>query len=182
MLATGGACLAVLATGCGGASTATSVASLGRPTPTNAPAGASTRPGTGKKPTRPSAAALAACFISHGFPPTQAGRISFFGIGFNVDPASPPFQSAVQACQKLIPGGGPPALTPAKQAEHTKDLARFATCMRKNGVPSFSDPGSNGHFPPAMLETLDTGTPSFQTAYKACRSLLPTFGLRISFG
>jgi hypothetical protein len=180
VLATSALGLAVLATGCGGSSAAPSVASLGRTTPTNAGGDPSTRAGT--TPKRASAAALATCFTSHGFPPVQHGSISFFGVTFNVDPSSPQFQSAIQACKKLIPGGGPPALTPAKQAEHTKDLARFAACMRKHGVPSFSDPGGNGRFPSSMLRTLDPGTPSFQTAYKACESLLPTFGMRISFG
>ena len=92
-------------------------------------------------------------------------------IGGNVDPSSAQFQSALQACRKFLPGGGPPALTPAQQAEHAKAMASFAACMRKHGVPSFPDPNGQGMFSPESIKGLDPTSPLFQSAFKVVRSL-----------
>jgi len=127
---------------------------------------------------------------SHGFAASlgsadSAGSrtLSVFGVQFNgVDPSSPQFQSAMQACHTFLPGGGPPALTPAEQAEHAKGMANFAGCMRKHGVPSFPDPNGQGMFSPDSLEQLDPSSPLFQSAYKTCLSLMPKVGPRLAFG
>ena len=126
--------VALLGEGCGG-SKAPSVASLGT---------TSTAGKTMTSPTKPSRAAFASCLSSHGFQASvgsalgghggPAGPISgefprVVAIGGNVDPSSTQFQSALQACRKFLPGGGPPALTPAQQAEHAKAMASFAACM-----------------------------------------------------
>jgi hypothetical protein len=100
-------------------------------------------------------------------------------ISGNVDPDSPQFQSAMQACRKYLPGGGPPTLTPAQQAEAAKAMLRFATCMRSNGVPSFPDPNGEGRFPLGSLSELDPNSPLVQSAFKACESLEPKVGPRI---
>jgi hypothetical protein len=102
-------------------------------------------------------------------------------IGGNVDPSSPQFQAAMQACRRFLPGGGPPALTPAQQAEHAKALASFAACMRKKGVASFPDPDGQGRLPFGALSKLDQSAPLFSTAYKACQTFLPKFGPQITF-
>ncbi len=106
-----------------------------------------------------------------------------FGVALsgNVDPASPRFQAALQACRKYLPGGGPPSLTPAQQAEAAKAEASFAACMRKHGVPNFPDPNGNGRFPLASLERLNSSSPRFKTAFKTCRSLQPKVGPRLAF-
>jgi hypothetical protein len=88
----------------------------------------------------------------------------------------------VQACRKYLPGGGPPSLTPAQQAVAAKAMASFASCMRKQGVPNFPDPKSNGTFSIDGLTQLDMGTPRFQAAFKTCQSLEPKVGPRIVFG
>jgi hypothetical protein len=172
--------LAFVAAGCGG-SKSPAVASLG----TTSSAGA-TSTGTPKASTN----AFASCMTSHGFTPylgsaADAGSrtLSVFGVQFNgVDPSSLQFQSAMQACRTFLPGGGPPTLTPAQQAAHAKGMASFAGCMRKNGVPSFPDPNGSGMFSPSSLEQLNPSSPLFQTAYKACLSLMPKVGPRLSFG
>lgn len=46
----------------------------------------------------------------------------------------------------------------------------FAACMRSRGVPNFPDPGSNGR---SDLSGVDPGSPQFQAATSACKSLLP---------
>ncbi len=48
--------------------------------------------------------------------------------------------------------------------------------MRSHGVPNFPDPGANGSFPGAQALGnigIDTNSPTYQAAQKACRSLLP---------
>jgi hypothetical protein len=181
-LAAGLVALVVLAAGCGG-SKAPSVASLATTSPT---AGVTTTSAVA-----PSRTAFAACLTSHGFeasPGSSAtapdNAISVFGvvIGGNVDPRSPQFQAALAACRKLLPGGGPPTMTPAQQAEHAKAMADFAGCMRKNGVPGFPDPNGEGMFSPGTIERLDPGAPLFQSAFKVCAPLEGKIGPRIDFG
>jgi hypothetical protein len=96
----------------------------------------------------------------------------------NIDPSSPQFQAAMQACRKYMPGGGPPSLTPAEQAEWNKAMAQFAACMRKNGVPNFQTP-QMGKAPNA--NGIDPASPLVQSAFKACESLEPKVGPRIAF-
>jgi hypothetical protein len=47
---------------------------------------------------------------------------------------------------------------------------RYAECMRRNGVSSFPDPGSNGIVVP---NSINPASPAFQTAQRACQSLMP---------
>jgi hypothetical protein len=174
--------LALLAEGCGGSKTP-SVASLG----TTSPGGSTTT----TSPAKPSRAAFASCLSSHGFQAsvgsaaTAGSRaLTVFGVVIdgNVDPSSAQFQSALQACRKFLPGGGPPALTPAQQAEHAKAMASFAACMRKHGVPSFPDPDGQGLFSPSSIKGLDPTSPLFQSAFKDCASLQGKVGPRLEFG
>lgn len=175
--------LAFAAAGCGG-SKAPSVASLGT---TSAGTATST---SGAGAAKASQSSFATCMTSHGFAATigsaanaSSGTISIAGVMFNgVDPNSPQFQSAMQACHTLLPGGGPPALTPAQQAEQAKALASFAACMRKHGVASFPDPNGQGKFPFGSLQQLNMSSTLFQTANKACESLLSKGAGRIRFG
>jgi len=53
--------------------------------------------------------------------------------------------------------------------------------MRKDGVSSFPDPDGQGAFPFGGLARLDPNAPLFQSAYQACRPLLPGFGPQIRF-
>jgi hypothetical protein len=117
-------------------------------------------------------------------PASSSRSISVFGvtIGGNVDPDSRQFQAALQACRAFLPGGGPPALTPAQQAAAAKGMLNFAACMRKDGVPSFPDPNGEGRFPSGSISKLDPTTPLFQSAFESCQSLEPKVGPRIVFG
>ena len=170
--------LALVAAGCGGAKPA-SVASL------------TTAGSTGMTSTSAAEAgsrvALAACFTSHGFPASVgsgggSGRtLDVFGVTMTgVDPASPQFKAALQACRKYLPGGGPPALSPAQQAEARRALSSFAACMRKHGLPGFPAPTAQGIFDPGTLQGLDLTSPQAEAAAHACQSLLPKVGPRLS--
>jgi hypothetical protein len=178
------ALIALLAGGCGGSKTP-AVASLAT---TNSAGSAAPTSAAKVARTRGSLAALAKCFASHGLAANvgsdgSGGELTFFGvtIGGNIDPDSPRFQAAAEACRKFIPGGGPPSLSPAQEAKHTEALARFAACMRKERVSDFPDPDGQGRFPFASLNQLDPNAPVFQAAYKTCQPLLPTFGPQIAF-
>jgi hypothetical protein len=115
---------------------------------------------------------------SHGFPAsvgTGSGQIQIAGVNISGnDPQSRQFQSAMQACRKYLPGGGPPELTPAQKASWAAGLARFAACVRRNGVPGFPDPGSDGRLPLATLGQSFFQTSVFERAYAACKSRLPS--------
>lgn len=81
------------------------------------------------------------CMRSHGVSsfPDPGARLPA-----GLDPRSPAFQAAQQACHSLSPKQLP-------QAEHTsagqrRAALRFARCMRGRGYPSFPDPSPS---PPA---------------------------------
>jgi hypothetical protein len=104
------------------------------------------------------------------------------GRGVIMSDASPAqANAALAACRTLMPGGGPPALTPAQLAKRTQQLFVFSRCMRSHGVSSFPDPDSTGELPFDKIGALDTQTPHFYAAYTACRPLFPHIGPQIRF-
>jgi hypothetical protein len=117
---------------------------------------------------------------SHGvsnFPdPTSDGQINVkFAYGgkdgaprsSGIDRMSPQYLSADQTCRHLLPGGVP---TPAQnQQALAKDL-KFAQCMRSHGVSNFPDPTHAGVM---HLIGVDQNSPQYQSAQKACESLVP---------
>ena len=119
--------------------------------------------------------AYASCMRSHGvtdFPdPTAAGA---FTPG-NLDPNSPQFRAASQACRSLQPSGtilstgSGGAVSPQRQAQ----LLAFARCMRSHGIANFADPTAHGLALPAGI---DPNSRAYQAAFQACRRLLPGFG------
>jgi hypothetical protein len=175
VLAAGIAGLGFLAGGCGGGSKAPSVASLGPGTSTGATTGGSSPSGS-PATARASFVAFGSCMTKHGVPVSVSvapgGRGAKIAIGNggggpnSVDPASSHFQAAQKACQKLLPGGGPQALTPAQQAQARRQALTLAACIRSHGLPNFPDPTSQGAF---NLNGIDPSSSQFQAAMKACR-------------
>jgi hypothetical protein len=108
--------------------------------------------------------AFAKCMRSHG--------VSNFPDGPNIPVAaeqSPAFQTAVTACRKLLPGGGPHGGI----SESTKlSLLHHAQCMRVHGVPSYPDPNipSHGPYDFGPPRGINTDTPAFKHAAAACGS------------
>jgi hypothetical protein len=90
---------------------------------------------------------FAECMRGNGvgdFPdPPASGSFTIDGVvnGSSLDPNSPAFKRAVEACRSLEP----PGFTGAK-ATPKQEVARleFARCMRDNGVPDFPDPTPTG--------------------------------------
>jgi hypothetical protein len=56
------------------------------------------------------------------------------------------------------------------------DPAAYASCMRTNGVPKFSDPDAQGRLTIIGGPGLDPSSPRFKAAEKACEQLLPRGG------
>jgi hypothetical protein len=120
-------------------------------------------------------ARFAACMRKNGEPnfpdPNAQGQISVSGI----DPDSPAFKQARQACQKDLPNGGQP--TAAQQALARQQALAFSACMRKNGVPKFPDPqfGAGGKVGIRIGpgSGIDPQSPQFKHAQQACQKDLP---------
>jgi hypothetical protein len=55
-------------------------------------------------------------------------------------------------------------------------MAKFASCMRKNGVPNFPDPSSGGTIAITPSSGINPTSPAFQKAQKACRKYAPSGG------
>ena len=166
--------------GCGGS---------GTPSVASVPSTAGTT--TAGPAASPSRTAFASCLTSHGFRASigsaaAAGDrvLSIAGVIVtgNVDPSSPQWQSAMAACRKYLPGGGPPNLTPAERATAAKAMLGFAACMRENGVPSFPDPNGQGFLPPGSIRGIDRNSSLLQRAFKACEHLEPKIGPRLQLG
>lgn len=125
------------------------------------------------------AVAYAACMHEHGVPNFPEPQVSEHGNSVSVKMAvpagvghNPKFNTAQQACRKLLPGGGPQnqrALTPAQQGQYLK----AAACIRSHGVPNFPDPTFSGGGVHIEHQNLNESSPAFKTAVHDCESLIP---------
>jgi hypothetical protein len=171
--------LSLLAASCGGSSK-TPVAHVSSTTTSASDSGSSNGSSSGKgDPTK-----YAACMRKHGVPnfpdPDSNGRFKITGgvnkngQHFGLDPNSPQYKAAQQACQKLAPNGGKP--NPQEEAKLLQQSLRYAACMRSHGVPNFPDPkrGPGGE---GTLLTIgpdvNPNSPMFKAAQKACQKLVP---------
>jgi hypothetical protein len=90
--------------------------------------------------------------------------------GGALDPSSPQWKAAQQACKSLEPPGLQSGSGQSNQQQ--SQALKFAACMRKNGVPNFPDPQlEGGGF--IVGEGVDSNSPQFQSALTACRKLQP---------
>jgi hypothetical protein len=128
-----------------------------------------------------SALAYVNCMRTHGEPnmpePSFNGQHATLHITPNsgVDPGSPQFTAATNACKHLAPHGGGPSngqtITPADQADYLKAVA----CMRSHGFPGFPDPvfqNNNVTFS-AAGSRIDTKSSQYKSALTTCQKLIP---------
>ncbi|MFD7132843.1 hypothetical protein [Streptomyces sp. NPDC059894] len=119
--------------------------------------------------------AFAQCMREKGVPkfpdPDEDGN-SIIGKDSGVDPDSSAFKKASEACKDLAPQGeganaGEP-LDPAK-------VARWAQCVRDNGVPAFADPQIDGDTMEIDLEAagIDPESPELEEAMETCQDKDP---------
>lgn len=166
---------ALLVAACG----ATPGASVGTGSTGSSGTGTQASPGASTRPFE-QALAFSACMRSHGLPdfpdPVQGagGGVSLQlkgGPGGDLNPNSPQFKAAQQACQHLQPQGmrGGGGATDLQQA------LQWAACMRSHGLPRFPDPTVSDGVPQLDLSGtgIDPGSPQFQSAQQACKSLGP---------
>jgi hypothetical protein len=127
---------------------------------------------------------------AHGVPnfpdPTgQSGGGFSFSLPQGVDPRSPQFQAADQACKSQLPGR---QSSPAQRQQETAAALRMSHCMRAHGIADFPDPNSQGGIgiQVAPGSDLDPNNPRFKTASAACQHLMPrprgTAGPKLSNG
>jgi hypothetical protein len=114
------------------------------------------------------------CLRSHGvsnFPdPGPEGGIAPITPGSGINPQSPAFQSAAQACAKLNPVS---SITPRPYTASQKRAAlENGQCMRQHGVSGYPDPiyGKYGRpiVKPLSIYGIDPESPAFTKAVKAC--------------
>jgi hypothetical protein len=128
------------------------------------------------------------CMRTHGEPnmpePSFNGGHAALDItpGSGVDPNSPQFTAATQACQHLVSKGGAspgPTITAADQADYLKAVA----CVRSHGFPGFPDPvfQNNTVTFNKPASKIDTNSAQFKTALMTCQKLIPA-GLPDSSG
>jgi hypothetical protein len=178
--ALGLAALVLVAAGCGG-SKSPAVASIG-PASTTTTSSSSSDNGSTPKGTG-TMLAFARCMQRHGVNVQIAS--GGHGISISGSPGSSGLMNKAQAaCQKLLPGGGPKALTPAQQAKAIQAMRKLSKCMRSHGVPNFPDPSATGGFQINANPTngLDPKSPTFQHAMSQCAGGGPKGKGPIAFG
>jgi hypothetical protein len=75
-------------------------------------------------------------------------------------------------------GGGVPAdRVRMMLGGSTRQLQKFASCMRANGEPDFPDPNAQGQITGSTSSGFDPGSPQFQRATQTCRKDLPNGGV-----
>jgi hypothetical protein len=145
------------------------------PTTTAASAsGGSTPPGSAPAAGEPDPLAYAQCMRDQGitnFPdPDSEGNLSIDGDTLGVDPQSPQFEAAEEACEYLNPP--PPA---SEQPDIDLDaMLEYAQCMRDEGISAFPDPNAEGGF--ELGDAVGIDSPQFEAADEACKHLLPGGG------
>jgi hypothetical protein len=114
---------------------------------------------------------------ANGGPPGGGGG----GGGGGFRQLRPNFAPALKACGGSLRGaGGFGNVSPAQRAQFQKQLVKFAECMRSHNIdipdPSTSGGGGFGIF--RQIPQSERNSPAFQSATKACSSVLPRFGRR----
>jgi hypothetical protein len=93
----------------------------------------------------------------------------------DLNPDSPVYQAANQACRSLLPSG---SLSGGQLAAHVAAGVQLAACMRSHGFPSFPDPTSQNVF--NIPAGIDTNSATYQSAVSTCQSKYRDSGARYS--
>lgn len=118
---------------------------------------------------------IRACLQKNGVnlpSPTQAGTSH----GSSGVPTAT-LQAALKKCyagRTVRPFGGPnrpPASPATKSPVFRQALGKFATCLRQKGI-NIPAPNSSGNGPIFSTKGINTSSPQFRSATKACRSVL----------
>jgi hypothetical protein len=105
-------------------------------------------------------------------PAVRASSVSA-GPGTGLDPNSPRFKAADNACKPLMPST---VINPAQQASIRAGNLRYARCMRAHGIADFPDPNSQGAIQIQVSQPgsdLDPNNPRFKAANSVCQHFQP---------
>ncbi len=157
---------------CGSGPASPGVASVGSSPTTTSSSGNGSRSGS-RQAIEAKALKYSRCMRSHGisdFPdPSSNGSISIsVQPGSDLNPHSPRFQAAQNACMSLLGN----KLTSAEKAAANAKALKYSQCMRAHGVSDFPDPNGQGTLV-IQLGTggLDPNTATFKAAQRACQNL-----------
>nr|ADK54822.1 hypothetical protein [uncultured soil bacterium] len=121
----------------------------------------------GDNPKRAKAQAFVDCLRKNGVPdfpdPQPNGSILLDSNG-GIDVQGATYKKAEAACKSLAPEGGRAAPPPGGK---NTDIKKYVGCMRESGQPKFPDPDKGG------FRGVDTSTPEFKAAHKACEKFSP---------
>jgi hypothetical protein len=114
------------------------------------------------------------CMRSNGepsFPDPVGGRLQLrVTKGGALDPSSSQFLAAQKACQSLEPAG---LKNSGQNPQQQDQMLKYVACMRKNGVPKFPDPQSDGRILIDPSSGVDPQSSQFKAAETTCRTLMP---------
>jgi hypothetical protein len=161
----------LIAAGCGGKPSGSAVANIGATTTASSPGNSQSSQSGGQEFDQ--ARAFSACMRKNGVPsfpdPTEGGGLTINKVQLA---NAPQFRSAEAKCRKLRPHGEAPS--PAEQAQMQAQALRYSACMRSHGVPKFPDPQFEGAgIKLALGRGIDPASPTFQSAQRACESVMP---------
>jgi hypothetical protein len=99
------------------------------------------------------------------------GALAVAGCGSSSPPASTVAHiGPARTATTLADTGG---LLGSGIASHYQQLVRFTECLRAHGEPNVPDPTDNGHAVGLTLSGVDTHSPQFQRAARACARYAP---------
>jgi hypothetical protein len=171
------ATVAALTAACGSSSPSNTVAAVGSTTPTSSAAAAPAGAGAPSATDNAKLVRYSECMRSHGvpgFPDPSGGRLLLQvtkGSSTSLNPDSPQFKAAAQACKALAPAGARGGQTASSQLQ--AQALKYSSCMRSHGVPKFPDPTFSGGGVRMQLHGIDPNAPAFKQAQQACASLAP---------
>jgi hypothetical protein len=175
------ASLAVIVEGCGGTSKTPSVARIATITSASTGATSTASATTSTRSATQRLIAYSACMRRNGAPtfpdPNSQGNLIITPAD-DINPSSPEYERARNACKKLSPeGAGGTGMTPAQHAEALAAMTRYVECMRKHSIP-MADPfsGPNGGVGIILPRSVDPNSQQYRQADAACKHFLPNGG------
>jgi hypothetical protein len=172
------ASVGLLGAACGGDNSGPGVAAIPSST-TTAGSGSAGQSGNNQA-SSPDPVAYAKCMRDHGVPgfpdPNSNGELAVDSSSLGIDPDSPQYKAASDACAPLLPR--PSA---EQQAEDYQARLRYAQCMRDHGISQFPDPRPPSNGPDVNQQQagqqqdlgFDPDSPVYKAANDACKQYLP---------
>jgi len=175
------ASLALIVAGCGGISKTPSVARIATSTSASTGVTSTASPTTSTRSAIQRLIAYSVCMRGNGVPnfpdPNSKGNL-IITPNDNINPTSPQYERAQNACKKLSPeGASRNGMPPAQHAQALAGLTRYVECMREHAIP-MANPfsGPNGGVGIILPRSVDPNSEQYKRADAACKHFLPKGG------